>query len=97
MARLPPMTISPAGEAREKSWWVYTFLGVVLLFAGAFVLADLVVASAFSAIWIASAIIVAGGLLNTAGAGRRVGNWRLRPFTPRKLQYWRRHLPSAAG
>ena len=60
MARFPSMTINPAGEAREKSWWVYTLLGVVLLFAGAFVLADLVFASAVSAIWIASAIIVAG-------------------------------------
>ena len=60
MARFPSMTINPAGEAKEKSWWVYTLLGVVLLFAGAFVLADLVFASAVSAIWIASAIIVAG-------------------------------------
>ena len=56
MARFPSMTINPAGEAKEKSWWVYTLLGVDLLFAGAFVLANLVFASALSAIWIASAI-----------------------------------------
>ena len=49
MARFPSMTINPAGEAKEKSWWVYTLLGVVLLFAGAFVLANLVFASAVSA------------------------------------------------
>jgi uncharacterized membrane protein HdeD (DUF308 family) len=60
MARFPSMTINQVGEAREKSWWVYTLLGVVLLFAGAFVLANLVFASAVSAIWIAWAIIVAG-------------------------------------
>ena len=51
MARFPSMTINPAGEAKEKSWWIYTLLGVVLLFAGAFVLANLVFASAVSAPW----------------------------------------------
>ena len=75
MARFPSMTITPIGEAREKSWWVYTLLGVVLLFAGAFVLADLVFASAVSAIWIASAIIAAGVyqiLRALRGLGRRL-------------------------
>jgi hypothetical protein len=65
------MTINPVGEAREKSWWVYTLLGVVLLFAGAFVLANLVFASAVSAIWIASAIIVAGKYCRRSGGGGR--------------------------
>ena len=40
MARFPSMTLNPAGEAKERSWWVYTLLGVVLLFAGAFGLAN---------------------------------------------------------
>ena len=76
MARFSSMTIKPTGEAREESWWVYTLLGVVLLFTGAFVLANLVFASAVSAIWIASAIIVAGAyqIRRRSGGGGRGGS-----------------------
>ena len=61
MVRFSPITISRPGPARERSWWVYTLLGIVLLFTGAFVLANLVFSSVVSAIWIASGIVVAGG------------------------------------
>jgi uncharacterized membrane protein HdeD (DUF308 family) len=60
MASSPSLTETSTGERREKSWWVYTILGIVFLFAGAFVLANLVFGSAVSALWIASAIVVAG-------------------------------------
>ena len=99
MARFPSMTINPAGEARERSWWVYTLLGVVLLFAGAFGLANLVFASAVSAIWIASAIIVAGVYQYCRRSGAGAEGVRARYARWHSLCRGRRHVApqSATG
>ncbi len=60
MASFPSLTDTSAGEGKARSWWVYTILGIVLLFAGVFVFSNLAFGSAVSAIWIASAVVVAG-------------------------------------
>lgn len=49
-----------ARRTAGKTWWVYTLLGVVLMFAGALVLGNLAYASTVNAIWIAAAIVIAG-------------------------------------
>ena len=54
------LTETSTGEHKERSWWLYTILGVVFLFAGAFVITNLAFGSAVSAIWVASAIVAAG-------------------------------------
>lgn len=56
----PSIRASLGGEAPQKSWWLYTLLGAVLLIAGAFVLGDVAFASVISAIFIAWAIVIAG-------------------------------------
>jgi uncharacterized membrane protein HdeD (DUF308 family) len=60
MAHFPSIPIAYGGEAPQKSWWLYALLGAVLLIAGAFVLGDVVFASAISAIFIAWVIVFAG-------------------------------------
>jgi uncharacterized membrane protein HdeD (DUF308 family) len=60
MALFPSIPVAFGGEAPQRSWWLYTLLGAVLLIAGAFVLGDVVFASAISAIFIAWAIVIAG-------------------------------------
>jgi uncharacterized membrane protein HdeD (DUF308 family) len=56
-----PSTAATFSEAPpQKSWWVYTLLGVALLAAGVIVLGDVILASVISAIFIAWAIVIAG-------------------------------------
>jgi uncharacterized membrane protein HdeD (DUF308 family) len=55
----PSTPVTFGGEAPQKSWWLYTLLGAVLVIAGAFVLGDVVFSSVISAIFIAWAIVVA--------------------------------------
>jgi uncharacterized membrane protein HdeD (DUF308 family) len=62
MSIFPMAVPESGGEASAKSWWLYLLLGVVLLIAGIFVLGDLVVASAVSAIFIGWVILIAGVL-----------------------------------
>ena len=54
------LTDTSTRERRERSWWLYTLLGIVFLFAGVFVIANLAFGSAVSAIWVAAAIAAAG-------------------------------------
>src|SRR5258706_16468356 len=60
MSIFPAASITVGEEASERSWWLYTLLGIVLLIAGAFVLGDVAFASVISAIFIAWTIIIAG-------------------------------------
>jgi uncharacterized membrane protein HdeD (DUF308 family) len=60
MSIFPMTRPSMDGEAPAHSWWLYLLLGIVLSIAGVFVLGDVVLASAVSAIFIGWAILIAG-------------------------------------
>jgi uncharacterized membrane protein HdeD (DUF308 family) len=60
MSIFPITRLSVDGEAPAHSWWLYLLLGIVLLVTGFFVLGNVVLASAVSAIFIGWAIVIAG-------------------------------------